>query len=316
MSNDRDRSDTRSIPFGGEWTVPDEAGVKRRTIVQGAAWTVPVVAAAVASPLAAASTTPTYTLAFDQDEYPVGSDCTLKGVTLTLRDNAGAPAAGQTVTTTLPAGWTFAGGGRTYSTTTDANGLVTLPTITATKGAGTFTLNSSAPAVNASDTATADIDSQPNLWEYNSENGKRYKLTRLPAGTATALGGGYFQLENGDIYDYRSSTPVVRGAGKAVGYSGQNGNYYVDYISSTGVASTRNLNTGTTRTYPGCPRAPTRSAAVSSSEPAARSGATTSRRGSRAASPRRRATFRPMTPTTGWTSSTRAERRPTTPTPV
>ncbi|MHC2186599.1 hypothetical protein ACVLV4_002262 [Rathayibacter agropyri] len=38
-------------------TIPSEDGLPRRTIVKGAAWTVPVVAIAMATPASAASTT-------------------------------------------------------------------------------------------------------------------------------------------------------------------------------------------------------------------------------------------------------------------
>lgn len=43
------------IVASSDWTVPTADGVHRRTIVKGAAWTVPVVAVAMATPAAAAS---------------------------------------------------------------------------------------------------------------------------------------------------------------------------------------------------------------------------------------------------------------------
>ncbi|AZZ56657.1 hypothetical protein [Rathayibacter iranicus] len=43
------------IVASSDWTVPSADGVHRRTIVKGAAWTVPVVAVAMATPAAAAS---------------------------------------------------------------------------------------------------------------------------------------------------------------------------------------------------------------------------------------------------------------------
>lgn len=49
---------THDIKIGDDWTVPDFEGPGRRTIVVGAAWTVPVIAVSVAAPLAAASTQP------------------------------------------------------------------------------------------------------------------------------------------------------------------------------------------------------------------------------------------------------------------
>ncbi|MWV48098.1 hypothetical protein GRS96_02265 [Rathayibacter sp. VKM Ac-2803] len=50
---------TRDIPISEGWSIPNENGVGRRTLVKGAAWSVPVVAVAVAAPMAAASNTPT-----------------------------------------------------------------------------------------------------------------------------------------------------------------------------------------------------------------------------------------------------------------
>ncbi|WP_181026642.1 hypothetical protein [Rathayibacter rathayi] len=44
------------IVASSDWTVPSEDGLHRRTIMKGAAWTVPVVAVSVATPAAAAST--------------------------------------------------------------------------------------------------------------------------------------------------------------------------------------------------------------------------------------------------------------------
>lgn len=45
----------REIHVGGEWEIPAQDGLKRRTIVKGTAWTIPVVAVAMATPAAAAS---------------------------------------------------------------------------------------------------------------------------------------------------------------------------------------------------------------------------------------------------------------------
>ncbi|NRD08994.1 hypothetical protein [Rathayibacter agropyri] len=47
---------TRKIHVGGEWVIPADGGFDRRTLVEGAAWSIPVVAVALATPAAAAST--------------------------------------------------------------------------------------------------------------------------------------------------------------------------------------------------------------------------------------------------------------------
>lgn len=46
---------TREITLGGEWVIPAQDGFARRTLVKGAAWTIPVVSLAIATPAAAAS---------------------------------------------------------------------------------------------------------------------------------------------------------------------------------------------------------------------------------------------------------------------
>lgn len=46
---------TRKIHVGGEWVIPADGGFDRRTLVEGAAWSIPVVAVALATPAAAAS---------------------------------------------------------------------------------------------------------------------------------------------------------------------------------------------------------------------------------------------------------------------
>lgn len=45
----------KTIKIGDDWTIPNENGVGRRVLVEGAVWTIPVIAAAVATPAAAAS---------------------------------------------------------------------------------------------------------------------------------------------------------------------------------------------------------------------------------------------------------------------
>lgn len=231
---------------------PLHADLPRRTILTGAAWAVPVVALAVATPLAAASAPEEFTLIFDEDIYTPSADCNVTGVTLTMTDQSGQPAAGQPVLVTLPSGYTFPGGSSTGTFVTAADGTIALPTITAAPGAGTFTMSATATAVTASDTSEIDIIDEPTVYEYNSATGQTYRLTNVPAGS-TALGGGYYQAPNGDIYFWNRSTPIVTGAQRVKTSEGPNGAYVLDYISSTGVASSFNNRTGVTTTYPSVP---------------------------------------------------------------
>lgn len=91
------------------------AGLNRRAVVKGMAWSVPVVAVAVKAPLAAASGE----VITGGDAPVVDGVCTVVGdFTFTVTD-AGAPVVGRTVTVTLPAGFEWADG------TTGAKSLVT-----------------------------------------------------------------------------------------------------------------------------------------------------------------------------------------------
>ncbi|ALJ19433.1 hypothetical protein [Microbacterium sp. No. 7] len=99
--------------FGTEGQVSDTADTdgfaSRRTIVKGAAWSVPVIAAAISAPLAAATTTITPTSgAFDELRYgwPDTSSSGrmgkyANGVTYTLLDESGSPVPGVHVTFTI-----------------------------------------------------------------------------------------------------------------------------------------------------------------------------------------------------------------------
>lgn len=86
---------------------PQGRGVPRRTVVVGAAWAIPVVAVAVATPLAAASTTEP-TLQFAMAAYTVSGCGTLDNVVVTATTNGTTPPpAGTAVSIALPAGYTF-----------------------------------------------------------------------------------------------------------------------------------------------------------------------------------------------------------------
>ncbi|AND17653.1 hypothetical protein [Rathayibacter tritici] len=46
---------TREVTLGGDWIIPAHDGFARRTLVKGAAWSIPAVSVAIATPAAAAS---------------------------------------------------------------------------------------------------------------------------------------------------------------------------------------------------------------------------------------------------------------------
>ncbi|AND15486.1 hypothetical protein C5C18_10900 [Rathayibacter tritici] len=195
-----------------DWTIPAEDGVHRRTIVKGAAWTIPVVAVSVATPAAAASKTPT--LAFTKASYTGTACSTITGVQVKRTTDGTTPDPGKTVTVTLKDGYTFADGSTTYTGTTDANGLVTLPDIKvpSTGGKSNFAAKSDALTTNAP--VSADPSKETGLYLYNFTDGS---TTGPVANSGTAIktissasGGGYvFQNSDGSIHS--SDGTVVPG---------------------------------------------------------------------------------------------------------
>ncbi len=137
------------------WTMPiDPAkpGLNRRTVLAGAAWSVPVIATAIGVPLAAASTQ-TPTLAFVNGPYSSTACQPVGDIVLRRTTDGTTPHAGQVITLTPPTGFTWEDGTTTARTqTTDANGEVRFTGLEAGPegGSGTViatsdTLTTSAP---------------------------------------------------------------------------------------------------------------------------------------------------------------------------
>ncbi|PPF74089.1 hypothetical protein [Rathayibacter rathayi] len=220
-----------------DWTIPAEDGVHRRTIVKGAAWTIPVVAVSVATPAAAASKTPT--LKFTQSSYS-GTACgTITGVQVKRTTDGTAADAGKTVTVTLADGYKFKDKTTTYTATTDSSGLITLPDISVPARGGDTKFSASSDTLSASAPVTTATKSDAAYVASKNTPGSAY--TKVP-GDATPLEGNYFLAKNGDLY--HGDTLVTSGVSKAVGYNTGGGaaNDYVTYITSDGKAHTGNNN--------------------------------------------------------------------------
>ncbi|WP_424937299.1 MULTISPECIES: hypothetical protein [Bacteria] len=109
--------------------------MRRRTIVKGAAWSIPVIAAVTAVPFASASVAFTLTATLTS----ALTACGTAPLELLLKDAQGAPVSGP-VTVSLPAGLTWDDGTTADKVvTTDANGRATL-TVKGTGQGGTFTI--------------------------------------------------------------------------------------------------------------------------------------------------------------------------------
>ena len=116
-------------------TAEDAEGVTRRTIVKGAAWSIPVIATATAASFASASVAFTLTATLTS----ALTACGTAPLELLLKDAQGTPASGP-VTVALPAGLTWDDGTTADKVvTTDANGRATL-TVKGTGQGGTFTI--------------------------------------------------------------------------------------------------------------------------------------------------------------------------------
>lgn len=121
-------------------------GISRRTVVKAAAWSAPVVALAVGTPLAAASTTPDgLTIRFTQPIYDIEPSTAVSDVVAQVQSTAGGattPVSGADITFTLsqvPAGTVLPGpsGG---SVPTGPNGAGQPPAATLPNGGQTATL--------------------------------------------------------------------------------------------------------------------------------------------------------------------------------
>ncbi|PPI56317.1 hypothetical protein [Rathayibacter toxicus] len=153
--NDSSPRNQHRITIDDGWTieVPGKNGVERRTLVKGAAWSVPIIATAGATPAFAASPQPT--LAFTQSSY-TGNGCeTITGAQVKRTLDGTAPDPGKTVSVTLADGYTFADGTTTYSGTTDANGLITLPNIKVPLGKKSSSFGATSDSLSASAPVTA-----------------------------------------------------------------------------------------------------------------------------------------------------------------
>ncbi|KQQ08042.1 hypothetical protein ASF46_11805, partial [Rathayibacter sp. Leaf296] len=193
-------------------TAETRGSTSRRTIVAGAAWTIPVVAVAVATPAAAASLQPT--LEFVNGPYTVPACGTLGDVVLHATTDGSTPATGQLVTVTLPAGLKFSDGTTTKPFPVDSTGDVVISGITAFGGASTGTITASTGSLTT--TAPAAVTGGNygmHVWNYSSQSS--YDLGSLPAGVSVSQPGqagsntngypvgssGYFLGDDGNLYD-------------------------------------------------------------------------------------------------------------------
>ncbi|KTS91273.1 hypothetical protein NS183_05170, partial [Microbacterium testaceum] len=139
----------------------------RRTVLTGAAWTLPVIAAATITPMAAASNAPVLT--FDKSTYN-GTACgTITGAYVTVTVNS-VPTAGKSVTTTLSGGYKFSDGTTTNTQVSGSNGRVNLPAINVPPVGGSGSLVATSSGAN-SVTATASAAATGSTVKFLDDTG-------------------------------------------------------------------------------------------------------------------------------------------------
>lgn len=156
--------------------------ISRRTLVTGAAWSVPVLALSVAAPAAAVASGPT--VSFDAPTYTVGSSRQLSGVIVRVM-NDGAPVAGALVTVSLSSGMTFITGGATsLPMTVGSDGTAPLPGIELGETTASGTLSAtSVGATPASATITSSV--RKLVWVTQPaapQDGQTNKITKSGVG--------------------------------------------------------------------------------------------------------------------------------------
>ena len=146
-------------------TTAVDGGLPRRTVLAGAAWTIPVIAAATITPTASASGT--LQLAFDKTTYSGTACSTITGAYVTATTN-GVATAGASITVSLSNNYTFAGGSTTATGLSGTNGRYTLPDINVPSMGGNATLQATSSSATA--TATAQGNPAPATVTYYSYN--------------------------------------------------------------------------------------------------------------------------------------------------
>lgn len=211
-------------------------GVPRRTVVKGVAWSIPVIAAATAVPLASASTTgetisgtppvPSATCA------PVGN------FTVNVTTD-GAPAVGVAVTVTLPTGFTWSDGtSAPRQFTTDSSGNATVTGVVGPARPGTYAVTASVVSGGTTVSTSIPVFVQ-GTW-----------LTTGPGYSGTAIRNVY---ENpADVNSLPAAGCVayciehnVTAPNAKVGYVGDASTYLGNNKFATGVTLTNSLLSGT-----------------------------------------------------------------------
>ena len=164
----------------------DSAGIGRRTIMTGAAWTIPAIALAAAAPAHAAASG--LTLAFDKASYS-GTLCTAITGAYVTATAGGLPVSGQSITLSLSNGFAFENGLSSYVSVSGTDGRVSVPSVRSKAGgsSGTLTAESSSVVSVATLTSAAGAANQTaryRIWDSSgTENTAAASNITVPTGT-------------------------------------------------------------------------------------------------------------------------------------
>ncbi|MDI9891236.1 hypothetical protein [Microbacterium sp. IEGM 1404] len=216
---------------GRERELPDPS---RRTVLAGAAWTIPAVLITATASAAAASTT--LALSFDQSAYSGQACSTITGAKVTVTSN-GVPSAGESVTVSLSGGYTFAGGATTWTGVSAAGGTLAVPAITVPSVPTTQTIVATSGVVSATSSLSGTATSVVGHEARGASVVASY--SPLPP-DAVAIGGWYFLTPGGDLY--AGTKLLASNVSSAVGNITDSHGAYVNYVEG-GVATVANAAT-------------------------------------------------------------------------
>ncbi|KQQ22375.1 hypothetical protein ASF48_04010 [Rathayibacter sp. Leaf299] len=201
-------------------------GVERRTLVAGAAWTIPVVATAIGAPLAAASGGEP-TLAFTNGPYAVPACGTLTDVVITATTDGTKPVPSNTpVAVNLPSGLKWSDGSTGSKTLfTDGNGQVVLSGVRSTIGNRTVQITATSGTTSATAPVSVAAGAGDGIVYYNY----RTKVNTAVADSAdavkivadTSTGFLVWQDADGDIHNGLGDV-IVTGADTGTGLLAMN----------------------------------------------------------------------------------------------
>ncbi|MFJ4159298.1 hypothetical protein [Microbacterium testaceum] len=178
------------------------APVARRTVLAGAAWSVPAIALTTATPALAASDTTT--LSFAKSSYTGPGCSTINGVQVRASKN-GTGQAGVSITTSLSGGFVYTTGGTSSTGTTGSDGSLTLPGITVPATGGTATASATASAASGSSATLRGTDATVATY---IQNGAAQTASNIPTGSTPVFAAVYL-APDGRLLDAANSNTVL-----------------------------------------------------------------------------------------------------------